>query len=219
MKNTMLSLLVLTCGVFPPAISAREHAQSSTATLTVSLFNDAGVEPSVWSQAQSRASEIMRRSGISLMWLDCGSPASRMPDPNCSAISYPTHLSVRVVPKVSPLNGHIFGQTFQDAAGEGNYVLVYYASINAFRATTTVPVGELLGCVVAHELGHLLLGTASHSPNGLMSAIWQDPELRQAVRGNLFFSGGEGERMRIRFAAARARQRTLSEQQHSISGT
>jgi hypothetical protein len=159
----------------------------------------------------------MQRSGISLTWLDCGSPASEIPDANCSAISYPTHLSVRVVPKVSAVKGHIFGQTFQDAAGEGNYVLVYYPSIKAFKAATTVPTGELLGCVIAHELGHLLLGTASHSPNGLMSAVWQDPELHQAVRGNLLFTGSEGERMRFRFAAA-ARLPRLFERQPSISG-
>src|SRR6266436_5846884 len=218
MKNTIFSLLALACSVFPPAISAREHPQSSTVSLAISVFNDAGVEPPVWLQAEVRATEIMRRSGISLTWLDCGSPASRMPDPNCSAISYPTHLSVRVVPKISPVKGHIFGQTFQDAAGEGNYVLVYYASIKAFRATTTVPAGELLGCVVAHELGHLLLGTASHSSAGLMSAVWQDPELRQVVRGNLFFNGDEGERMRFRFAAATARLRKLSDPRYLSSG-
>jgi hypothetical protein len=198
MKTTILGLLVLASGIFPKTLSAHEHTQSSVVDLTVSLFNDAGVEPSVWLQAQGRATEIMRRSGISLTWLDCGSPVSPMPDPNCSAISYPTHLSVRVVPKVSPVKGHIFGQTFQDAAGEGNYA-------------TTVPAGELLGCVVAHELGHLLLGTASHSSTGLMSAVWQDPELQQVVRGNLFFSGGEGERMRSRYAVAGARLRKLSE--------
>ena len=218
MKTTILGLLVLACGIFPKTLSAHKHVQFSTLNLTVSVFNDAGVEPSVWLQAQGRASEIMRRSGISLTWLDCGSPVSRMPDPNCSAISYPTHLSVRVVPKISPVKGHIFGQTFQDAAGEGNYVLVYYASIKAFRATTTVPAGELLGCVVAHELGHLLLGTASHSSAGLMSAVWQDPELRQVVRGNLFFNGDEGERMRFRFAAATARLRKLSDPRYSSSG-
>jgi hypothetical protein len=183
----------------------------------VSVFNDAGVEPSVWSQAQSRATEIMRHSGIWLTWLDCGSSASRMPDPKCSAISYPTHLSVRVVPKASPVKEHIFGQSFQNAAGEGNYVLVYYAGLKAFRGATTVSTGELLGCVIAHELGHLLLGTASHSPTGLMSAVWQDPELQQVVRGNLFFTGGEGERMRSRFAATTARLRKLSEQP-SVSG-
>jgi hypothetical protein len=123
-----------------------------------------------------------------------------------------------VVPKISPLKGHIFGQTFQDAAGEGNYVLVYYASIKAFRAVTPVPAGELLGCVVAHELGHLLLGTASHSSTGLMSAVWQDPELQQVVRGNLFFSLGQGERMRSRYAAASARLRKLPEPRYSSSG-
>src|SRR6266481_2510356 len=200
MKTTILGLLVLACSIFPKALFAHAHAASSAVNLTVSVFNDAGVEPSVWSQAQSRATEIMRHSGISLNWLDCGSPASRMPDPNCSAISYPTHLSVRVVLKISPVKGHIFGQTFQDAAGEGNYALVYYASIKAFRAATAVPAGDLLACVVVHELGHLLLGTASHSSTGLMSAVWQDPELRQVVRGNLLFTGDEGEHIRFRFA-------------------
>lgn len=218
MKTTIFCLLVLASGIFPKTLTAREHTQSYFVSLTVSVFNDAGVEPSVWLQAQGRATEIMRRSGISLTWLDCGSPVSRMPDPNCIAISYPTHLSVRVVPKVSPVKGDIFGQTFQDVAGEGNYVLVYYASIKAFRAATTIPAGELLGCVVAHELGHLLLGTVSHSPTGLMSAVWQDPELQQAVRGSLFFTSGEGERIRFRFAAATARLRKLSEPRYSSSG-
>jgi hypothetical protein len=160
----------------------------------------------------------MRQPGISLTWLDCGFPAGQMPDSNCSAISYPAHLSVRVVPKVSPVKEHIFGQTFQNAAGEGNYVLVYYAGIKAFRAATTVPTGELLGCVIAHELGHLLLGTASHSPAGLMSGVWQDAELQQAVRHNLLFTSGEGGRMRFHFAAAIARLQKLSEPEDSISG-
>ena len=218
MKTAILGLLVLASGILPKTLSAHEHTQSSVVNLTVSVFNDAGVEQSVWLQAQGRATEIMRRSGISLTWLDCGFPASGKPDPNCGAISYPAHLSVRVVPKVSPVKGDILGQSFQDAAGEGNYVLAYYAGIKAFRAATTLPAGELLGCVIAHELGHLLLGTASHSPTGLMSARWQDPELQQAVRGNLFFTGDEGERIRFRFAAATARLRKLSEPRHSSSG-
>jgi len=219
MKNATLVLLILAySSSLPRTISAHERSQSSAVSLTVSVFNDAGVEPSVWSQAQNRATEIMRHSGISVIWLDCGFPAGRMPDSNCSAISYPAHLSVRVVAKVSPVKGDIFGQTFQNAAGEGNYVLVYYAGIKTFRAATTVPTGELLGCVIAHELGHLLLGTASHSPAGLMSGVWQDAELQQAVRHNLFFTSSEGDRMRFHFAAAIGRLRKLSEPRYSSSG-
>jgi len=218
MKNAAVVLLILACINLPQTMPAHERFLSPAVSLTVSVFNDAGVEPSVWSQAQSRATEIMRHSGISLNWLDCGFPAGRMPDSNCGAISYPAHLSVRVVAKFSPVKGDIFGQTFQDAAGEGNYVLVYYTGIRAFRAaTTTVPTGELLGCVIAHELGHLLLGAASHSPTGLMSGVWQDAELQQATRSNLFFTRREGERMRFRFAAATARLRKLSEQP-SVTG-
>ena len=218
MKTAILGLLVVASGIFPKTSSAHEHIKSSVVNLTISVFNDAGVEQSVWLQAQGRATEIMRRSGISLSWLDCGSGVSRMPDPNCSAISYPTHFSVRVVPKISPVKGHIFGQTFQDAAGEGNYALVYYAGIKAFRAATTVSTGELLGCVIAHELGHLLLGTASHSPAGLMSGVWQDTELKQALRHNLLFSDDEGERMRFRFAAAATRLQKLHESPYPIAG-
>jgi hypothetical protein len=218
MKNTALVLLVLAGIGLPQTISADDRAQSSAVNLTVSVFNDANVEPFVWSQAQSRATEIMQRSGISLTWLDCGSPASPRPDLNCSALSYPAHLSVRVVPKISPVKVDIFGQSFQDAAGEGNYALVYYAGMKAFRSATAVPAGELLGCVIAHELGHLLLGTASHSPTGLMSGVWQDPELQQAVRHNLLFTRDEGERMRFRFAAATAGLRKLSEPRYSGSG-
>jgi hypothetical protein len=214
MKDTALVLLILASIGLPQTIPADDRAQYSAVSLIVSVFNDAGVESSVWSQAQSRATEIMQRSGILLIWLDCGSPASPRPGLNCSAISYPTHLSVRVVPKISPVKADIFGQSFQDAAGEGNYVLVYYPGITAFRSAAAVPAGELLGCVIAHELGHLLLGTASHSPTGLMSPVWQDQELQQVVRHNLLFTGEEGERMRFRFA----RLRRLSESRYSSSG-
>src|SRR5260370_8228701 len=102
MKNPALVLLILACSGLPQSISAQEHAQSSAVSLTVSAFNDAGVEPSVWPQAQSRATEIMHRSGISLTWLDCGSPATLKPDPNTGAPSDPPHYSVTHVPARHP---------------------------------------------------------------------------------------------------------------------
>jgi hypothetical protein len=52
-------------GIHLPKNTLRpQHPQSSVVNLTVSVFNDAGVEPSVWLQAQGRATEIMRRSGV-----------------------------------------------------------------------------------------------------------------------------------------------------------
>ena len=34
-------------------------------------------------------------------------------------------------------------------------------------------VGYLLGVVVAHEVGHILLPAYSHSPSGIMRANWE----------------------------------------------
>ena len=60
MKNSALVLLILACGGLPQPTSAHERDQPPTVNLTVSVFNDAGVEPFVWSQSQIRATEIMR---------------------------------------------------------------------------------------------------------------------------------------------------------------
>ena len=39
----------------------------------------------------------------------------------------------------------------------------------------------VLGRVIAHEIGHLLIGTNHHSARGLMRAIWTDLELRRSI--------------------------------------
>ena len=46
---------------------------------------------------------------------------------------------------------------------------------------------EVLGHAMAHELGHLLLGTG-HSSQGLMKGSWTSLDLQLASRGKLRFS-------------------------------
>jgi len=52
------------------------------------------------------------------------------------------------------------------------------------------------GHVMAHELGHLLLGAGSHSATGLMHVPWHKKELDGVAQGALIFSSQEGETMR-----------------------
>ena len=35
----------------------------------------------------------------------------------------------------------------------------------------------MLGCAIAHEVGHLLLGPSSHSAGGIMHGEWGSKEL------------------------------------------
>jgi len=208
MKGKLISVIVLLGTVFARADLAHSHPDAESISLTVSVFNDARVPTGVLSVAQDRAVFIMRRAGIRLEWLDCGSPGKRPPNSGCAAISFPQHLSVRLIRQTSLASEDNFGQSFQDADGAGSYAIVYFRTLESSQAATMVTPGELLGHVVAHELGHLLLGLNSHSPGGLMLGSWRAPELRQAAHGNLLFTNEQAERIRSRYLTASARRRT-----------
>jgi hypothetical protein len=58
--------------------------------------------------------------------------------------------------------------------------------------------GRLLGRAIAHEIGHLLLGTSGHANRGLMRARWLTGELQRDWPLDWILSAPEGSRMRWR---------------------
>jgi hypothetical protein len=71
------------------------------------------------------------------------------------------------------------------------------------HATWNVALADILGTVIAHELGHLLLGSNSHSGVGIMRAHWQGEELRRLSRGGLWFTNEQAGDMRGKVIAPR----------------
>lgn len=201
MRNAVLALSLLILSYAPQTMGTDTSSEASAVHLTVSVFNDAGASPSVISQARNRATLVLRRAGISLVWLDCGTPGNPPQDSTCSDLSFPQHLSVRLVSTAGRPSEDTFGQAFQNAAGEGNYALVYFNVFAASSVTQSVRAGDLLGFVIAHELGHLLLGRDSHSATGLMAPVWQVSEVRRASQGILFFTNDQQDRIRLRCRA------------------
>ena len=198
-------LALLTGSIRQPAAFANSDSPFSAPSLTVSVFNDAGVPQNVLSRAQDRAVQVLLRAGISLVWLDCGIPGHRVLNSGCDAVSYPQHLSVRLLPASHGLPQDTFGQSFLDASGRGSYANVYVGTMDASKVSKTVDSGDLLGCIVAHELGHLLLGKDSHSSIGLMSAKWQFTELQEIAGGSLLFSASQSDQILSRYVAATTR--------------
>jgi hypothetical protein len=60
----------------------------------------------------------------------------------------------------------------------------------------------LLGCVIVHEIGHLLLGAEGHSADGIMQPHLGPKQVRQAITGTLMFTSHQSKLLR---AAARRR--------------
>ena len=187
-----------------PMRASAKPDRSDAPLLSVSLFNDAKVAPEVLAQAQSRASLVLEQAGIRVRWLNCSSAPLQAPGqfqrPSaCSSIAFPSHLSVRILGGTRRLPGEdIFGQSFLDASGIGAYANVYYQHIAASGLQSFLSNGEILGYVIAHEVGHLLLGVGSHSPAGLMCARWSPAQLRLASKGLVFFTVAQSALMRSR---------------------
>jgi hypothetical protein len=68
--------------------------------------------------------------------------------------------------------------------------------IRAVAERASSPAATLLGRAIAHEIGHLLLGSGGHPRMGLMRALWSQEELRGLRPAHWGFSPREAARMR-----------------------
>ena len=68
--------------------------------------------------------------------------------------------------------------------------------IRAIAARASTRTAVLLGRAIAHEIGHLLLGSAEHARLGLMRALWSNDELRGLKPANWGVSRREAAQMR-----------------------
>src|ERR1700675_2037237 len=182
-------------------------APKTAASITISVFTDAGLPETVLVQAEARAAQIMGQAGVHVAWLNCyrqnrGSGEGREPLPvDCLAIRFPQHLSVRILRRPLTATQDTFGQSFLDAAGQGCYADIYHANFELLGSESTLSDAEILGHVMAHEAGHLLLGQSSHSSLGLMRAHWDRGALKEAAEGTLRFTPAQAVAMRERLTA------------------
>ena len=206
MVNKPLSLLAYGAILLVITTNALASPKETDARwLILSVFNDASVPAEILAHGEAQAAHILAQTGIQVGWLNCAAGGSHIPDqfeqPSpCSRIGYPSHLSVRIVPAGRSLREGIFGEAYTDGEGKGAYIKVYCAHLAEPNAHLPLGEGELLGYVIAHEVGHLLLGTDSHSHQGIMQGRWGNPQLREAGKGHLQFTPSQAALMREHLA-------------------
>ena len=97
-----------------------------------------------------------------------------------------------------------FRDSYLASDGAGFQADIFYEEIEKLGKETFVAPGIILGHVAAHEIGHLLLGTNSHSAGGIMRAHWKMEELARANKGLLLFTKSQSHRMTEKLCVAMA---------------
>ena len=183
-------------------VSTRGDGQEWT-QLTVSVYNEAEVPEDVVDRAEEQAEQVFQQTGIEVAWLNCKVPAvSGEASRACREAVFPQHLHLRIVRKSLGLKAEALGISFQAGDGSGCYADLFYEPMRQLHRSDGTDIATLLGHVAAHEIGHLLLGTDSHSAAGIMHSHWTAEELASAKLGALVFSEQESRRMKARLATA-----------------
>ena len=183
--------VVLIAGVF----------EAHAAQVTVSVYNDAGVPSAVLDQAEERGTGIFSRAGMDLAWINCSQSATDQPVSGCARVEGPEHLVILIIPHMAGANvDGKFGLSFLGAGGIGRYSDVFWDKIQEL-GNDNVEEWAVLGSVMAHEIGHLMLGSHSHAISGIMRAQWNRNELRHIAMGTLRFLPEEEKQMKARYSS------------------
>ena len=148
--------------------------------------------------AIATASAILQVSEIGSSWRTCqpsrphqrvvtGLP-ERATGLTCSQPMGPGEVSVRLVRGETPVDarGRLpLGYSLVDTAiGKGVLATIYLDRVDWLAAAAGVDARVLLGRAIAHEIGHLMLGTNAHSREGLMRPTWSRAELQRDRPGD-----------------------------------
>jgi len=195
-------------GLFLALLSHPLKAKELPATsepIKVSVYDDAGVGLEVLIKSEKVASDVFERAGVGVRWLNCGIDGQLTGLPGCGKAEFPTRLQLRMLKRSRGLTPETFGISYLSVKGEGVYSQIFVEPVELLHKTTAMSMPDLLGHVAAHELAHLLLGTNSHSVDGLMRARWGSRELERVNQRTLLFDAGEARKMAERLIAGAKR--------------
>ena len=165
------------------AIAVRVSAHSSE-TLTVRLYNTSGIPKPQLVAGRRAAESILRDTGLDVNFRQCRRlVSSEDPVDPCDDLLKPSELVVRVIdaPPFTPtLHPEAYGVSYVvRETNHGWLATVFSDRIDRAATRVGVETGTLLGRVIAHEVGHLLLGSGYHGEAGVMRAEWPDTVLNR----------------------------------------
>ena len=204
-----LYMWLMAVGVIVPVLRPAGVAAQERPKITIAVYNRSKMRTSILAAGQSVAQEVLRRASVESIWITCPVPNSPEANPECSQPPNPNRLNLTVVPHWAgrALTSDTLGLALEGEIGFGSYCYVFQERVDELAAAAHISPGRLLGSAMAHEIGHLLKGSNSHSPQGLMSGHWYANELRDAAMGSLNFTADDAVLMRTRLVQTEARNK------------
>jgi hypothetical protein len=160
--------------------------------VVVRVYDNTGLPDVIRRTSLTRAAEIFARAEVEIGWVHCPARCGRAPSPD--------QLILRMTRSPSTATG--VGTSLIDPVLQaGRLATVYVDQVDAMARRSNTDRVAILSRAIAHEIGHLLLGTTEHTRTGLMRGIWTAEELRRNHGEDWQFSPFQRTILRARIAA------------------
>jgi hypothetical protein len=193
MPNRLSVVAIGAATVVAMAAGTRPSLADTSSNLAVRVRDEAHLPDRTVQDALMIAGGVYRRAGIAVRWLPA--TAGGPPDPT---------LTIVIAPRAANAEFRIgedsMGVAHSLDGMRGTVAYVFVDRVRAFSERGHIDAWIVLGCAIAHELGHLLLPVNSHVPEGIMRAQW-DPKLISRAGGFLSFAPDQARLLRLRIAS------------------
>ena len=204
--------LILLFGAFVPGPAV---AAVVLEEIPVRVYDSTRLTAAMLASALETARVTLGRAGAPVAWRDCMARdraaclTTRTDDEFVLRIvrsgaangSSSDAAELRTAPSHLPL-----GDAYVDlGSGAGVLATIYLDRVAALAQAAGANVATLLGFAIAHEIGHLLIGSDGHSLRGLMRAVWSRDEVRRGRAADWTIGERDAAVIRTRVQAMRVR--------------
>jgi hypothetical protein len=165
--------------------TATVGAEGREVLINVRVRNDAQVPAKLLARAQNAVMTTYAKAGVRVAFGENGA----------------TITVALITRQQAEKLGHrvdVLGFALSSLSGGGKVAYIMMEHVTEQSKLHQVDPGIVLGSVIAHEMGHLLLPYNSHSPSGVMRPKLGLPEFKKALHGNLLFSETQASQLRSR---------------------
>jgi hypothetical protein len=132
-------------------------------SLVVRIYDGYGVPDAELAAARAAVERILKSADVAVTWAQCP----------CNNAVGAAELVIRISSASPAGEPASLGFSYVDVDRKaGTLATVFADRVRALANGAGVNAGELLGRAMAHEVGHLLLGTRDHDRDGLMRGQW-----------------------------------------------
>jgi hypothetical protein len=180
--------------VFSLPLPAQSEPMPTTAVVIL-VYNYVRISPATLAAAELQANNILGVAGVQADFIECWEPVAPDSRDLCQKGWTAQTPGLRFISGVNKFQEAEFAETAIPVLST-----IYFEKVarRVHRENADANLSAFLGCVMAHELGHLLLGNPGHSATGIMQPQWGSPQMRQALTGNLLFTRQQAVRIQTK---------------------